>query len=46
MDEITVDNFNNGMCSYTNVTRGTTQPKSVFDLSVISSQLIEQERSN
>ena len=34
-DEITVDNFNSGKCSYADVTRGTTESKSVFDLSVI-----------
>ena len=34
-DEITVDNFNSGKCSYPDVTRGTTESKSVFDLSVI-----------
>ena len=45
-DEITVDNFNNGKCSYADVTRGTTKPKSVNDLSVIYLQLIEKERRN
>ena len=45
-DEITVDNCNNGKFSYADVTRGTTEPKPVIDLSVIYSQLIEQERSN
>ena len=43
---MTVDNFNNGKCSYADVTRGTIKPKPVTDLSVIYSQLIEQERSN
>ena len=41
-DEINVDNFNNGKCSYADVTRGTTEPKPIIDLSVIDSQLIEQ----
>ena len=45
-DEITVDNFNNGKCSYADVTRGTTEPKPVIDLSVIYSQLIEQSNSS
>ena len=45
-DEITADNCNNGKCWYADVTRGTTEPKPVIDLSVIYSQLIEQERSN
>ena len=45
-DEITADNCNNGKCSYADVTRGTTEPKPVIDLSVIYSQLIEHERSN
>ena len=45
-DEIIVDNFNNGKCSYADVTRGTTEPKPVTDLSVTYSQLIEQEKSN
>ena len=45
-DEITVDNFNNGKCSYADVTRGTTEPKSVNDLSVIYLQLIEKKRRN
>ena len=27
-DEITIDNFNSGKCSYADVTRGTTGPKS------------------
>ena len=45
-DEITVDNCNNGKFSYADVTRGTTEPKPVIDLSVIYySQLTEQERS-
>ena len=33
-------------CSYTDVTRGATEPKSLIDLSLIYSQLIEQEMSN
>ena len=45
-DEITVYNFNNGKCPYTDVTRGMTETKPVIDLSVIYSQLIEQEKSN
>ena len=45
-DEMTVDNFNNGKCSYADVTRRTTEPKPVTHLSVIYSQLIEKERSN
>ena len=45
-DEITADNCNNGKCPYADVTRGTTEPKPVIDLSVVHSQLIEQERSN
>ena len=45
-DEINADNCNNGKCSYADVTRGTTEPEPVIDLSVIYSQLIEHERSN
>ena len=45
-EEITVNNFNNGKCSYAYVTRDTTEPKPVIDLSVIYSQSIEQEKSN
>ena len=45
-DKITPDNCKNGKCSYADVTRGTTEPKPVIGLSVIYSQLIEQERSN
>ena len=45
-NEITADNCNNGKCSYADVTRGTTEPKPIIDLSVIYLQLIEHERSN
>ena len=45
-DEIIVDHFNIGKCSYTDVTQGTIEPKPVIELSAIYLQLIEQERSN
>ena len=34
-DEIIVDTFNNDKCSFVDLTRGTTEPKSVINLSVI-----------
>ena len=45
-NEIIVDHFNIGKCSYTDVTQGTIEPKPVIELSAIYLQLIEQERSN
>ena len=45
-DETTVDPFNNGGNSCTDVTQGSTESKSVIDLPVLYWQLIEQERSN
>ena len=45
-DEIIVDHFNIGKCSYTDGTQGTIEPKSVIELSAIYLPLIEQEKSN